>query len=362
MRKLKPTKKIKSKSQIKSQLKITACYITKNEENNLPRSINSLKSQVDEIVIVDTGSTDQTIEVAKTFGAKVLNCEWTNDFSKPRNMALDNATGDWILFLDADEFFSKETAKNIRPLIEKADKEHKEGILVNLINIDVDRQNKVLDTTYLLRAFRNFEGYKYVGRIHEELHRADNTTLTELSLVPTEILTLYHTGYSTAINADKARRNLKMLLAELELTDQPERIYGYIAQCYNGLKDYINAEKYAIKDINGGRRDTTFASSSYRILLNILAREPRRIVDRIKYSAKAVKDFPETPEFHAEHAECLIIERKFPEAIAEMETALKAYANYDGLEPMLFNNTMAKMAKERLEVWKADYARMKGNK
>ena len=72
----------------------------------MPRSLDSVKDYVDEIVVVDTGSTDNTIEVAKSYGAKVFESPWNNDFSTPRNMALENATGDWIIFLDADEYFA----------------------------------------------------------------------------------------------------------------------------------------------------------------------------------------------------------------------------------------------------------------
>ena len=350
MRKLKPTKKLKSNKD--TSLKISACYIVKNEAHNLPKSLDSLKSQVDEIVIVDTGSTDNTIEIAESYGAKVLTSPWNNDFSTPRNLALDNATGDWIIFLDADEYFAKESTIYLRKIIEKAAKQDKNGVLVNLVNIDVDSGNRVLDTTFVLRAYKKEKGLHYVGRIHEELHTADGVNIKNMVFASKDIITLYHTGYSTSINEDKARRNLNFLLNELTLTDDPGRIYGYIAQCYNGLKDYANAEKYAILDINGGRRDNTFASSSYRILLRILSEAPERMEDRLKYTQLASKDFPETPEFHAELAECLSAYKKYPEAIKEMEEAIKCYKHYDSIEPMLFNDNMLKLAENHLNAWR----------
>ena len=350
MRKLKPTKKL---SQHKKQsIKISLCYIVKNEERNLTVSINSVQGQVDEIIVVDTGSTDNTIEVAKSLGAKVFESPWNNDFSTPRNMALDNATGDWIIFLDADEYFPGNTAQNLRAIIEQGDKHNKEGLLVNLVNIDVDKNNQVLDTTYILRIYRNDIGVRYYGRIHEELKKPDGNNISKVSMIPTNLLELYHTGYSTKINASKATRNLNLLLAELKLTNHPENIYGYIAQCYNGLKDRANAEKFAILDIEGGRRDTTFASSSYRILLNILAKDPKRMQERLKFIDRANKDFPETPEFYAEYAECLASLGKYAEAIPKMEEALKRYKSYNSLEPMIFTAKMAEAAAKRLELWR----------
>ena len=352
MRKLKPSKKL---NQLKkhTEVKISVCYIVKNEEKNLPKSIESVKDQVDEIVVVDTGSTDNTMEIAKSYGAKIFESAWNNDFSTPRNIAIDNATGNWIIFLDADEYFTKETKDNIRAIVKHADKNNKEGLLINLVNIDVDKDNKILDTTYLLRIYKKVDNCHYVGRIHEELQKANGETFTNISLVPTKFLEIYHTGYSENVNADKAKRNLKMLLAELELTDQPERIYGYIAQCYNGLTDIENAEKYAIMDIEGGRRETTFASSSYRILLHILAKDPKRIEERIKYVIRATKDFPETPEFSAELAECYAFQGNYPKAIVEMEIALKKFASYNSLEPMFFNQETVNLCNKHLGIWRS---------
>ena len=318
----------------------------------MPRSLDSVKGCVDEIVVVDTGSTDNTIEVAKSYGAKVFESPWNNDFSTPRNMALENATGDWIIFLDADEYFKAGTAQNLRAIINQGEKQNKEGLLVNLVNIDVDRNNKVLDTTYILRLYKKLPGLRYIGRIHEELHKKDGSTINKILMIPTDLLELYHTGYSEKINAQKAQRNLNLLLAELKVTDHPRDIYGYIAQCYNGLKDYPNAEKYAILDISGGRRDTTFASSSYRILLNLLAKDPKRMDDRLKYIEIAKRDFPETPEFYAEHAECLASLKRYNEAIPLMEEALRRYKSYNSLEPMIFSPKMAEAASKRLALWK----------
>ena len=139
--------------------------MVKNEEKNLPRSINSLKSQVDEIIVIDTGSTDKTIEIAESFGAKVLTTQWQDDFSTPRNMAIDAATGDWIIFLDADEYFV--SAKNVRSTIEKLS--NKESILIPRINIDEENGGNVIGRDWCLRIFKNVDHLRYRGLIHENV-------------------------------------------------------------------------------------------------------------------------------------------------------------------------------------------------
>ena len=87
-------------------MKISACYITKNEEKVLDRSLRSLCHQVDEIIVVDTGSTDRTKEIAAGYGARIYDFHWQGDFAAARNEAIRYATGDWIIFLDADESFA----------------------------------------------------------------------------------------------------------------------------------------------------------------------------------------------------------------------------------------------------------------
>ncbi len=88
---------------MKDKPTISACMIVKNEEKLLPQCLESIKDFVDKIIIVDTGSTDRTIEIAKSYGAKIFHHPWENDFSKHRNQSISYATGDWIFVLDGDE-------------------------------------------------------------------------------------------------------------------------------------------------------------------------------------------------------------------------------------------------------------------
>ena len=92
-----------SQGEIKQKPLLSLSMIEKNEESMLPGCLESVKEVVDEIVIVDTGSSDRTKEIARSFGAKIIDFEWVNDFAAARNESLRNCTGEWILYLDADE-------------------------------------------------------------------------------------------------------------------------------------------------------------------------------------------------------------------------------------------------------------------
>ena len=100
-------------------MKLSACYIVKDAAAVLKKSLESLKDNVDEIIVVDTGSVDASIEIAQQAGAKVYSYSWQDDFAAVRNFALGKAGGDWIVFLDADEYFNPETAGNLRSSIKE---------------------------------------------------------------------------------------------------------------------------------------------------------------------------------------------------------------------------------------------------
>jgi tetratricopeptide (TPR) repeat protein len=102
-------------------MQLSFCIIVKNEAENLPRCLSSVQHVVDEMVVLDTGSSDRTIEIAKSFGAQVYSFEWCNDFSAARNESLKYVHGDWILVLDADEVLVPEIVPILKQAIAQDD-------------------------------------------------------------------------------------------------------------------------------------------------------------------------------------------------------------------------------------------------
>ncbi|WP_051598423.1 glycosyltransferase family 2 protein [Selenomonas ruminantium] len=189
------------------RIHISACVIVKNEAENIGRWLASMCTVADEMIVVDTGSSDNTVELAQKSGAKVYYFEWCNDFAAAKNFALEKAKGNWILFLDADEYFTPESQPKVRPLIERLEPNQKiDGVLCRLVNIDVDDNNRIMTTLVQLRMFRNKRNLRYKGKVHEVL------TLTKgNSLELANEIEIYHTGYSTHVVQAKMRRNLKLI-------------------------------------------------------------------------------------------------------------------------------------------------------
>ena len=329
-------------------MKISACYIVKDEAAELARSLASVRAGVDEIVVVHTGTGVAVVAAAERYGAKVLEYAWDDDFAAARNVALAQATGDWIVFLDADEYFSSVTAGQLRDVVTRHAVE--DALLLLIRNIDKDEQDVLVDF-FALRIFKRRIGRHYEGRIHEQLMDGDSPVAGTV-VAPDELM-LLHTGYAAACSVEKARRNLRLLLAELKETKQPQRLYMYLAEAYDGLSDRAMAMQYAYLDIAGGRRSVSFASRSYRILLRLLAENRVDWQERQQVAARAVKDFPELPEFQAEYAECLAYGFDYAAAIEAGQQALKLASGYAGIEPSQFDAAAADVLRGRLRLWEA---------
>jgi glycosyltransferase involved in cell wall biosynthesis/tetratricopeptide (TPR) repeat protein len=187
--------------------RLTVCLIAKNEERFLGQCLASVKDLADEIVVVDTGSTDRTVEIARSFGAKLGYFEWSHDFSAARNAALELATGDWILVLDADEELMPEHKATIHAEMAEA------GTMawrLPLINVGKEADG----VSHVPRLFRNAPALFYVGRVHEQVFTSIEVRRAEWGLDNKLGKTrLLHHGYTEELTRDrnKVERNLRLL-------------------------------------------------------------------------------------------------------------------------------------------------------
>ena len=140
---------------------ITLCMIVRDEEKNLEQCINSIKQQIDEIIIVDTGSKDKTLQIAKNLGAKVYNFVWDNDFSAARNFALQQATGDWILNLNADHTFHGDTQNVLKSALIN---NKYLGLMIEENQLDREGKENLSERLLL---FRNNCGFVFKGLVYE---------------------------------------------------------------------------------------------------------------------------------------------------------------------------------------------------
>jgi glycosyltransferase involved in cell wall biosynthesis len=189
---------------------LSLCMIAKDEEANLPRCLESVKGVVDEIILVDTGSTDHTKEIAAEHGAKVFDFPWTGDFAAARNESLSHATGDWILVLDADEAIAPDGKLS---LLDALRQDGYEAAFLPIINYAGAGEQQVRTT--VLRLFRNRPEYRFEGAIHEQVMPSIQERGGQIGLANVTIL---HYGYldKEIERQGKVKRNLAIALAEVE--------------------------------------------------------------------------------------------------------------------------------------------------
>src|SRR4051794_30953889 len=200
--------RVAQKAQPAEGLTLSLCMIVKDEEEMLPRSLAAVKDAVDEIVVVDTGSTDRTVEIAESFGARVLHHEWNGSFSDARNVSLEAATGDWVIYLDADEVLVEEDAAGLHALTGRV---WREAFALVETNYTGDIEDGTAMTHNALRMFRNRPEYRFKGRLHEQMAYALPGYLSER--IEYTQLRIEHYGYLGVVrdSKDKSRRNLELL-------------------------------------------------------------------------------------------------------------------------------------------------------
>ncbi len=207
-------------------MKFSACWIVKNEADNIKKTLMSVKDCCKEMIVVDTGSDDDTVIIAKECGARVEHYKWTNDFSAAKNYALSLAIGDYVFFLDADEYFDPTLTKEDAVVYERAFRESGADVLIlNRMEIDKD-SNAFMAFTPADRVLRRATVH-YEGKTHDAPKQKSGAPPKTYFIKEKRLM---HTGYSNAILAEKGMRNITNLLAERsELTDPLEL---YINACY----------------------------------------------------------------------------------------------------------------------------------
>lgn len=275
---------------------ISACTIVKNEADNIVGWLDSVKTFADEIIVVDTGSADDTVALARNGGARVEFFSWIGDFAAAKNYAIEQAHGDWIVFLDADEYFPGAERGKVRPLIEKY---HPRldiaGFFMRMDNIDKHSKMNMGTSFYQLRVFRNVPWLRYEGRIHEYLKNSRAEKKAKMLFIADMVI--FHTGYSLGLAKQKAKRNLAMI-------EENRKKYGpqplddfHIMDCYYSLGDWQKAAEYARLTIENGIKPFGQENRPHAVLIQslMLGKAPAEEIRAAIKNALAV--YPECGEF-----------------------------------------------------------------
>lgn len=311
-------------------MKISLCLIVKNEEKVIKRCIMSSKHLVDEIVIVDTGSTDSTVSIAEEMGAKVYYFEWVNDFSQARNYAIERCTGEWIVFLDADEYLGEVSKRELLKKLKHASKYQADALIGELINLEEATGNfqSVIKT---VRIFKRLQNIRYKGAIHEKIyHKTRELRFWDVS----ELIKVFHTGYSRedVENKEKGKRNLDLLFNELDKNPNNSDIYFYIVESLllNNETENVLEYTYKVEECNNGTIMGINQKNRLHRLNAMIAmkKEETQILEEYK---KALGVDDTYPDYEYAMAEYYIGENSIDKAIEYINRTIEKMNRYSSM-------------------------------
>ncbi len=225
-------------------LKLSLCMIVKDEQEMLPRCLEAAAPAVDEIVVVDTGSSDRTVEIARSYGARVVHHEWNGSFADARNVSVEAATGDWLIYLDADEVLVAEDAPRLRELTGHV---WREAFFLVETNYTGDLEDGMAVTHNAMRVWRNRPQYRFQGRLHEQFAAALPGYLPER--VESTTIRVEHFGYLGVVRdaKEKGTRNIELLERQAhEGTDGPFQAFNLGSE-YGAIGDGRRAVEHLEK-------------------------------------------------------------------------------------------------------------------
>ena len=300
---------------------ISVCMIVKNEEKNIRRAIECAKKFADEIVVVDTGSEDRTPEIARELGAKVYFFEWCDDFSAARNESLKHATGDWIIWLDADDYIDDYNVNRILELKKNLPPEKNE-IYYFLIESEIVEHKELGGETWnwlQVRMFPNHPKMRFEGKIHEQIIPAAEKLGFKQRFLGIKII---HTGYTSIERLkEKMERNVRIL--EEEEKKQPDAwwVKRYLALSYSKLGRIKEAEeklKKAIELISPGQKIWLF--DLYMNLCDIY-KVQGKLDDALDALDEAESIDPTEGYVNIQRSEIFFAKERYEEALDELEQA-----------------------------------------
>lgn len=301
---------------------ISVCMIVKDEEANLDRCLRSVRPIADEIVVVDTGSRDSTVEIARRYGAKVSHFEWCDDFAAARNAALKQATGRWVLQMDADEELAVEATRSIRRIVGSAPPQCW-GYFIRVRCYGLRDGCETHTVIYRPLLFRNHRELRYKARIHEYIEYFGSGPKPEFCYH--DDLAIEHHGYMPDQQAlkDKAERNLRLLRqAAAEEPDEPYHQFNL------GLEYYSNGRfAEAVEPLQRAvalcrNPSQNYLPNAYTMLVVSLSRVGRssEVPTMIAEAEQRLRTL--TADFYCNAGEALRIAGQLDEALSYFQRAI----------------------------------------
>lgn len=296
-------------------VRISLCVIVKNEEANIAACLDSAAGLVDEMVVVDTGSSDCTVQLARLHGASVYPFKWNDNFSDARNAAIGHADGDWILSMDADERLDPSSRPAVRHAVENPSAD---AYFLPVRNYLSNGPNSERSDYGLCRLWRNSPEHRFRGRIHEDIKASIIDAGGSIAALDAVI---HHYGYIPKTVAERRKHERNVSLLKRELADHPDDLYMiyHMAQEFFAVRDSRSAIHYLKLAARLTPPDGGFVPDIYSHLADCLCDIGRPVL--------ALKVLDRTnaihPQINFARGRALLCTDRMEDAVHEFESAIE---------------------------------------
>ncbi|HUG70162.1 MAG TPA: glycosyltransferase [Pirellulaceae bacterium] len=294
--------------------RLTVAMIVRDAADLLRDSLESIQSIADEIVIADTGSADSTIDVARSRGAKVIECEWKDDFSAARNFCLSHVTGDWILWLDAGDRLAADDATRLRQQIDKAPTLASAYLM--FVEIPPNGANAA-ERIAQVRLAPKHPLIEFQGRVRESI--VDSLTTAEVGIEPLDVcIRRSAREHERDIKRAKAKRNICLAEADIRDTALKPELLNCLGDAFQTLEDGDRAIQLFRHALQASQPGSPEMLEAYYGIVTSLDGKPEQRDEQLATCMQALEAFPMD-------AQLLCAMGGYLQAQGQTELAMKAY-------------------------------------
>jgi tetratricopeptide (TPR) repeat protein len=295
--------------------RLTVAVIVRDAAEALRETLASIQEIADEIVLVDTGSADETIDVARSFNASVFAWEWRDDFSAARNFCQSQAKGQWILWLDAGEQLSCQDAQQLRKQLDDAPEAS--CAYLALVEVPPNGPSAAAEQVARIRLVPNHSEIKFVGRVRESILESLTAAQIGIEALPVRICR-GPAEHDAQAEAEKARRNIRLADAQIRETSPQAHLLNCLGDAFQTLDDNERAVQFFRHALQASQRGSADMLEAYYGVITSLDTDGSHREEQLAICVQALEIFPLD-------AQLLCAMGGYLQAQGQTELALRAY-------------------------------------
>jgi tetratricopeptide (TPR) repeat protein len=307
-------------SQTNPQPRLSVAIVVRNGEPQIEKTLESIKSIADEIVVLDTGSVDRTLEIVQNYQVQLFQTSWLDDFAAARNECLSRVCGDWVLWLDAGEYLEPEDGRQLREfLTQQADTAN---AYMMIVKTPANGQEVSGEQVARVRLVPNHPAVQFEGRVRESLAPSLAATGISVEGLPFRIQRGEY-DVLPKTKAEKAKRNIRIADLEIKETGPSSRLLNCLGDSFQTLNDKVRGSQFFRHALEGSERGSVDMLEAYYGLLTTLDGQEDAVETQLAICLEALEIFPLDSQLLCAMGGYLQMQGRLDLAARSYETAYK---------------------------------------